>query len=101
MDDKARILIVDDTPANIKILSELFKLKGKFSGALREYETKKELSLKQNAEALAKIRILAKKTAFPGVTIAIVDKHITLNAPKQASRFHWHAEKGGIAVTGL
>lgn len=84
-----------------RILSELFKLKGKFAGELREHENKKEELLKQNAEALAKIRIQARKTAFPGVSITIVGKRITLNEPKQASRFHWHAEKGGIAISGL
>jgi len=83
------------------ILAELFKLKSRLGKELVKLDESKEILLKEQGEALAKLKLKARKTTHAGSTIAIGDKSITLNKAEQASKFHWDAEQGGIAITGI
>lgn len=83
------------------ILAELFKIKAKLLKEIASLGGNKEALLKEQGEALAKLKLKARKTAHAGSTISIGGKTITLNKAEQASKFHWDAEQGGIAITGL
>ena len=83
------------------ILLELFKIKSAFLTRLDKLKEAREEALKEQGVELSKIRLRARRTAHAGVTINIADRSILLNKAEQASKFHWDAEQGGIAITGL
>lgn len=83
------------------IVLELYKIKMKLQERIGYFAEEKAALLKERSEALAQLRIKARRTAHPGTIIRIGDKSITLNRAEQASKFHWDAEKSGIAVTGV
>ncbi len=84
-----------------RILAELFMKRGGLQRELEVLEEAKLAALESQKEELAKIRIQARKTIHPKTTIVIGGKSITLTKPEPASRLHWDAEKGGIAIKGL
>ena len=83
------------------ILTELFRIKGTLLKQMASVDEQKEAALMARGKDLAKRKLKARRTAHPGVTINIGDRSITLNKAEQASKFHWDAEKCGIAITGL
>jgi len=83
------------------IVLELYKIKMKLMERIGYFAEEKAALLKERGEALAQLRLKARRTTHAGTTIRIGDKSITLNHAEQASKFHWDAEKSGIAVTGL
>ena len=83
------------------ILTELFRIKGTLLRQMASVDEQKEAALMARGKDLAKRKLKARRTAHPGVTINIGDRSITLNKAEQASKFHWDAEKCGIAITGI
>lgn len=83
------------------ILAELFRIKGVLMRQMATLDEQKEAALMARGKDLAKRKLKARRTAHPGVTINIGDRSITLNKAEQASKFHWDAEKCGIAITGI
>ena len=83
------------------ILVELFMVKSTLLRKMANLDEQKESALMAQGQELAKRRLKARRTAHPGVTINIGDRSITLNKAEEASKFHWDAEKCGIAITGI
>jgi hypothetical protein len=83
------------------ILAELFRIKGTLLRQKAALDEQKAAALLARGKDLARRRLKARRTAHPGVTINIGDRSITLNKAEQASKFHWDADKGGIAITGI
>ena len=83
------------------ILAELLKVKALLHRKLAGLNEQKEMALAAQGEELAKRKLKARRTAHAGVTISIGDRSITLSKPEQASKFHWNAEKSGIAISGI
>jgi len=83
------------------ILAELFKIKALLLRKIMGLNEQKEMALAAQGEELAKRKLKARRTAHAGVTINIGDRSITLSKPEQASKFHWNAEKSGIAISGI
>ncbi|MEF2230796.1 MAG: FapA family protein [Pseudodesulfovibrio sp.] len=83
------------------ILVELFKIKALLLRKMIGLNEQKEMALAAQGQELSKRRLKARRTANAGVTITIGDRSITLNKPEQASKFHWNAEKIGIAISGI
>ncbi|WP_419784898.1 DUF342 domain-containing protein [Pseudodesulfovibrio sp.] len=83
------------------ILAELFRIKSVLQKKIDELNEQKKAAIIAQGEELAKRKLIARRTAHPGVTINIGDRTITLNKAEQASKFHWNPEKLGIAISGL
>jgi len=84
-----------------RILFELFQIKMKLLGSMHKLDENEQKNLALRSKELAKIWLRAIKTAYPGVSISIADKTMTLSRAEQASKIHWDSEEQIIVVTGL
>jgi len=83
------------------ILAELFRLKALLLKKTVRLEEEKAKHLKARGKELSRIKLKARRTAHAGTAINVGGRSITLHKAEQASTFHWDAEQGGIAITGL
>jgi len=82
-------------------LFELFQIKKRLLNKEHELDENEQKNLEQRSKALAKIWLRAIKTAYPGVSVSIAGKTMTLSKAEQASKIHWDPEGQEIVVTGL
>jgi len=84
-----------------RILFELFQIKNRLLDNGHRLDENEQKNLELRSKELAKIWLRAIKTVYPGVSVSIAGKTMTLSKAEQASKIHWDPEGREIVVTGL
>lgn len=94
--------ILEKTPEpKRKAVAEILKYRIQAEARIKEISTVLEAELQQRLKALEAARVEVMNTAFPGVTIKIGGRLLTLTDPVKRSRFRWDGRGSGIVAEPL
>ncbi|MGE4296632.1 MAG: DUF342 domain-containing protein [Desulfovibrionaceae bacterium] len=97
-DPKSTLLLAPEEDR--RLLAALFMLRKTLLEQEAALLAERDEIIARQGEDWAKLRIRARKTAYPRTTLTLAGKSITLKKAEQASTFQWDSEKGGIAIFG-
>ena len=97
-DPKSTILLAPEEDR--RLLAALFVMRKTLQEEEAALAAERDEIIARQGEEWAKLRIRARKAAYPRTTITLAGKSITLKKAELSSTFQWDSEKGGIAIFG-
>ncbi len=81
-----------------KAVAEILRYRIRAEARIKEISTVLDEELKQRIKALEAAHVVVMNTAYPGVTIKIGGRVLTLTEPAKRARFRWDGKGSGIVI---